>query len=208
MSIVTRWWFIRHAPVINPKGVIYGQLDLEADVTDSSLFTPVARTLPPDAHWLVTPLSRTQATAKAVQVAAAIDRPLEVEPAFIEQSFGAWQGRTHQEVYAGMPARHPFWLAPADTRPPGGESFVEVVRRVGPAIDMLSDAHGAKDIVCVAHGGSIRAAVAHALGLTPEAGLQLVIDTVSLTRIDRIVSGEAAPAYRVGLVNWTALGRV
>lgn len=203
MTDITRWWFIRHAPVINTDGVIYGQLDLAADISDHRLFEPVAARLPAEAHWFATPLQRTQQTAGALQRAAGLDQTVEIEPAFIEQSFGTWQGRPRADVYAELPVRHPFWLTPADSRPPDGESFTEVVQRVGPALDMLSDIHRGRDIVCVAHGGSIRASVARALGLTPEAALQLTVDTVSLTRIDRIIPDHGPPTYRIGPLNWT-----
>jgi broad specificity phosphatase PhoE len=61
--------------------------------------------------------------------------------------------------------------------------------------------------VAVAHGGTIRAALALALGLDAERSLSFVIDNCSLTRIDHIgasASSEdiASPAsWRVVTVN-------
>ena len=41
----TRWWWIRHAPVVNPDGKIYGQLDLDVDLSDQERFAALATRL-------------------------------------------------------------------------------------------------------------------------------------------------------------------
>ena len=48
-TIVTRWWWIRHAPVFNPSNIVYGQMDLDADVSDSKSFKRLAEILPSEA---------------------------------------------------------------------------------------------------------------------------------------------------------------
>jgi alpha-ribazole phosphatase len=53
----------------------------------------------------------------------------------------------------------------------------------------------------VAHGGTIRAALAHALALAPEAALAFTIDTLSLTRIDRIDGPGRGHGWRIGAIN-------
>lgn len=111
MQREVRWWWVRHAPVINPSGNIYGQLDRKADLSNDAAFAALAQRLPRGAAWCVTPLSRTQDTAARL-IAEGTD-PLgdpAVEPAFLEQSFGDWQGRPHAEV---APRGHLAWLAPA-----------------------------------------------------------------------------------------------
>ena len=42
-GLVTRWWWIRHAPVSNPRGRIYGATDVPADTTDEATFADVMR---------------------------------------------------------------------------------------------------------------------------------------------------------------------
>lgn len=206
MTVVTRWWLIRHAPVINPEGCVYGQQDIDCDVTDGPAFGHLARGLPEAAVWLCTPLTRTRKTAEAIRAAApaAAPRPaLEVEPGLLEQHFGAWQGLTHAQIDALPGGRriHPFWRAPAYLRPPGGESFADVVARVGMTLEQRSEAHAGRDVVAVCHGGSIRAALAVALGLDPGRALGFRIDTLSLTRIDHIADGAAPVTWRVSHVN-------
>ena len=198
--VETRWWWIRHSPVVNPGGLIYGQSEVPADLSDRRPVTALARHLPAAAQWIVTPLSRTRLTAAAL-IEAGAPGPADgiagaaVEPAFLEQSFGDWHGRTYDEVApVSAGRRHPFWLAAASYRPPGGESFVEVMDRVGPAMDRWSNRAPAgasgRDIVVVAHGGTIRAAIGKALDLQPEAALRIRVDTLSLTRLDHLADGK------------------
>ena len=176
-----RWWWVRHAPVVNPGNLIYGRSDMPTDLSDLATFDRLAKRLPRQAAWLVTPALRTQQTGSMLIEAGAqpVDDP-RVEPDFLEQDFGDWQGRSYAEV---APVRHPFWLAPADFRPPGGESFHDVCDRVGRRLETLSAERRSDDIVVVGHGGTIRAVLAHCLALDPEMALRFRIDTLSLTRV-------------------------
>lgn len=205
MTAVTRWWLLRHAPVINPERRIYGQGDVEADTSEPEPFRRLAAVLPTGAVWLSTHLRRTQQTAAAIRAAwADAETPPEpaVETALAEQHFGAWQGLTHGELNARKPrAAHRFWLAPAHERPPGGESFEDLSARVAAALVRLTADHAGRDVVAVLHGGSIRAALGLALALDPEAALRFRIDTLSLTRIDAIAEAHGAVAWRVEAVN-------
>ena len=197
---VTRWWLVRHAPVINPEGRIHGQLDVAADCGDVPAFESLARLLPSGAVRMVTTLSRTYRTAEAVWGAGT---ELVVEAGLLEQDFGAWQGFSHDDLAAmddgGRIAR--FWEAPATTRPPGGESFEQVVARVALALERNSESHAGRDIVAVCHAGAIRAALAVALGIPPAAALAFQVDPLSVTRIDHIPLDGAKPAWRIVGVN-------
>lgn len=204
MTKTTRWWWIRHAPVINPSGHIYGQLDVEADISDGRPYAGLGPRLPRDAIWVTTPLQRTRRTAEALMRDGGHDEPPIVEPDLMEQNFGDWQNRPHAEIYQALGARHPFWLSPAETRPPNGESFVDLAERVAAVVERLSRDHAGRDIVAVTHGGTIRAALAQALALEPERALAFVIDHVSLTRLDLIGAEGDSPAWRVGGVNLPA----
>lgn len=206
---VTRWWWLRHAVVPNPDRHIYGQLDWPADTGDADLFAAQAAHLPDPAVWLVTPLQRTGQTAAALHRALGRAQPTLEVPELMEQSFGAWQGRPADEVYGEMTERHPFWLAPAESRPPEGESFAELMARVLPTVDRLTQAHAGRDIVAVAHGGTIRAAIAQALALSPDAALRFTVDNVSLTRLDHLILADGSSAWRVHSINQLpAKGRI
>ena len=204
MSIQTRWWWIRHAPVPD-GGRIYGQKDLDCDCTDAEIFRILAREMPKGAVWLTSNLVRTKQTAAAI-LAADQDRFAGVAPQaiadFAEQHLGDWQGIERKVFYAERRVgTHTLWFGPAEERPPGGESFVELYDRVAPVIQRLTAEHSGRDIVAVTHGGTIRAAVALALGLSPQVALSLAIDNCSITRLDYLSPSDASGLWRVGAIN-------
>lgn len=199
MSTVTRWWWIRHAPVININGRIYGQTDKEADVTDTVAMKALAEALPEGAHWVTSHLSRTIDTAAAV-IAAGLPGPEPVvERELVEQSFGDWHGLAWDELRAAdQQIYKDFWAAPGDTAPPNGESVADLIARCGAAIRRLTEEHAGRDIVAVTHGGTIRAAMSLALGLSAEQVLALRIDNLSLSRLDHIEGGILAHGGKGG----------
>jgi alpha-ribazole phosphatase len=208
MGELTRWWWVRHAPVTVNDGRCYGQTDHPCDCSDAAAFAGLARRLPADAVWITSPLKRTHMTAAGLVRAGApgpdpIPGPgVRVEPELIEQHFGEWQGLTYAELADRNGNLWPrFWLGPAHQAPPGGESFVELLARAQPAIERLSHEHVGRDIVSVGHGGTIRAALALALDLAPEAVLAVAVDNLSLTRIDYFPGTGAAHPWRVAAVN-------
>ncbi|PZW45070.1 broad specificity phosphatase PhoE [Humitalea rosea] len=200
----TRFFLIRHA-LVEPsaRAVLYGDMDVPlcglSLLADAAAYRWLAGRLPAEANWVVTPLSRTHATAAAIFASDAglAPQPLAVEEHLREQTLGEWQGLPHDEAARRMlrPA-HPFWPHGADERPPGGESLADVVLRVGAVMERLAETHAGKDVVIVAHGGSIRGAVAHATGITPHQVLQFSIRNLSLTRLEK-----RGPDWRVWAVN-------
>jgi alpha-ribazole phosphatase len=205
MTIVTSWWWIRHAPVTTDKGRVYGQEDMPADCSDRPTFDGLAQALPKNAVWIASNLKRTHQTAAAIAAAGHPAPALVLEPDLAEQHFGQWQGMPRDEVYARFADWHRFWLAPAYESPPGGESFVQVIGRVAGVVERLLKAHSGRDLVVVAHGGTIRAALAIALRLNPDAALAFSVDNCSLTQIEHVseASGDGfgRGAWRVRAVN-------
>ena len=56
--------------------------------------------------------------------------------------------------------------------------------------------------MATAHGGTIRAALAHAFNLHPEAAVRFEIENVSLTLIEHFEQADPAHAWRVSFVNY------
>jgi alpha-ribazole phosphatase len=186
MSTETNLWLIRHAPVDGPRGVIHGP-DAPADTGDAAAFAALKARLPPNALAVCSPARRTWETAAA----------LGLDPVrrndFREQDFGTWTGRRHDDLVAELGDLYrDFWKSPASNAPPGGESFVSQIGRTVAGLATLP----AGDVVLVVHSGTIRAVLALALDLAPDAALRFVIDPLSLTRIDRLESG-----WRIVAVN-------
>ncbi len=200
-ATVTRWWWIRHAPVTADGGCIYGQTDLAADCSDTAAFAGLARMLPAGAAWITSQLQRTKQTAAAIGAAGVALPAADVEPDFAEQHFGVWQGQKRAEIFARHGADHGLWIAPADFAPPEGESFARLMARTVAGIARWTARHAGRDIVAVAHGGTIRAAIGHALGLPPARALAFEIGNCALTRLDYIEDRGKASAWRVGGIN-------
>jgi len=199
---VTRWWWVRHAPMKEVAGRVTGQLDLDADCSDHEAIARVAVRLPEHPIWMASPLRRARQTLDVLHTALAVTgATVAVERDVAEQDFGEWQGQTYAALEESDADRYKkFWIAPGTTRPPGGESFADVMMRVARAVERRSAEHPNADIVVVGHGGSIRAAVAQALGLGPARALALQIDPLSLTRLDRIADASGV-VWSIGCVN-------
>jgi alpha-ribazole phosphatase len=186
MGIERHLWLIRHAPVAGPRGVIHGP-DAPADISDIKGLAALKARLPVKALTVCSPARRTLETARALEF-----EPIE-EAAFAEQDFGIWTGRRHDDLVLEFgDAYRDFWKSPASNRPHGGESFADQIDRTAAGLASLP----AGDLILVVHSGTIRAALAIALGLAPEGGLRFVIDPLSLTRIDGLADG-----WRVVSVN-------
>jgi broad specificity phosphatase PhoE len=204
---ITRFWLIRHA-LVDPEArkFLYGTEDVGIDedtmLAQAGACAALGRRLPRPAIWLVTPLTRTLRTAQAIFAAGYPEAPLTLEPGLIEQSFGTLQGTPGAQLAEKLrlPA-HEFWPISHAERPEGGESFEDVIQRVGEVIEGLTEAHPGADIVAVCHGGVIRAAMAHVLKLGGEQALRLTVGNISLTRLER-----RGAAWRVVSANETVEG--
>jgi broad specificity phosphatase PhoE len=198
----TRFWLIRHALVEeNARLIVYGTMDVELcphTLADQApMYAALARRLPRPAAWLASPLSRTQRTAAAIFRAGYPAQALTIEKGLIELEFGDWQGQPHADVAARLTLPpHGFWPLAGAERPPGGESMADGIVRLGETMERLAETYPDQDVVAVSHGGAIRAAVAHAVGISADNALHFSIENISLTRLDRTPRG-----WRVACVN-------
>lgn len=110
------------------------------------------------------PLLRASETARAIAEACG-PGPVAV-PELIEADIGRWEGLTWEEARARDPDEYERFHADPGTVPyPDGESFLDVARRVGPAIARLAAAHPEGAIAVVGHNVVNRAYLAEPLGL-------------------------------------------
>jgi alpha-ribazole phosphatase len=195
---ITRWWLVRHAPVNNPDGVIYGRTDLPAIFEDDGLLKRVSAALPDDAIRVASNLARSIDTLKRLSLAQRDQLDIKVTPALAEQDFGVWEGQR----WADIPAEQArmFWDDYASSVPPGGESFNQLAVRVGEAFHALTTEYAGRNIVAVLHGGSIRAILASILGTPPAASLSFDVAPLAITRVDYLDAPDN-PGWRIGSVN-------
>ena len=207
--VATRWWWVRHAPVRSDGGNIYGQKDIACDTSDREVFEAVAKILPRGAVWVASNLMRTHQTAEAIW-ATGFPKPANMtkDAAFAEQHLGEWEGTNRAAFIASRPLGS-HWFADIAEPPPGGESFLDLYRRVVGAIERINAEHAGKDVIGVGHGGTIKAAIGLALDGQPEKGLAFDIDNCSVTPLDHFAS-TGRSVWRLPMVNqqpWIADAR-
>jgi len=121
---------------------------------------------------LRSPALRAAQTAEGLALDARMERLLR------DCDFGRWAGRSLAEVEAQAPEAVADWLQNPHAAPHGGESFADVMTRVGGWMDSLLASNAS--ILAITHPSVIRAAIAHALGAGPETFRH--IDVAPLTR--------------------------
>lgn len=153
-------WLVRHAPVLAPPGICYGQLDLPVGLEATArcaeqLASAVPRALP---RSLVVRHSTLQRCELLAQAAYALrpDFTLKPDARLRELDFGAWEGL----AWEALPrAELDTWAAQLATYAPGGgERLVDMLARVGAALQEDSAVAGEteSDVVWIAHAGVAR----------------------------------------------------
>ena len=77
---------------------------------------------------------------------------------------------------------------------------MDLYNRTAGAIERINAEQSGRDVIVVAHGGTIRAAVGFALGGLPEKGMAFDIDNCSVTRLDHVAS-PGRNIWRLPMVN-------
>jgi 2,3-bisphosphoglycerate-dependent phosphoglycerate mutase len=109
-------------------------------------------------------LARAQQTAALI--GAALELPVQTDPALRERCFGVLEGRPFAELDSLHSGIRDERVIDASARPVGGESLDDLHARVGTFMTWLEDEPlGGGDVVVVTHGGTIRALRAYCAGV-------------------------------------------
>jgi broad specificity phosphatase PhoE len=104
------------------------------------------------------------------------------DAALREFAMGQWDGLTAEEIRALDARAFRTWMGDVGRfQFPGGESLPDLIARAVPAFERLVARHAGGRVAVVAHGGSNRAILCHALGLGPERLLALGQDYAALS---------------------------
>lgn len=199
---VTRFWLVRHALVApHARQVMYGSEEVplccETLRAQEVIYRALSSHLPRPAYWLTSPLKRAVLTAQTLLKSGKLSVTLKEEPRLAEQSLGAWSGLSY-EAFCDRRVQQAsdFWALSPEECPPGGESLEDVRERVGAALEFWAQENRGQETVMVTHGGVIRMALAHALGISAGAALHFTVQNLSVTVIEHI-----ADQWRVVSVN-------
>jgi len=102
-----------------------------------------------------------------------------------EVDVGSWSGLTRDEIELRFPAGYRRWRAREGHGWDDGESYEAMAERVVAALRRIAAEQADADILVVTHGGPIRAAAAHAHGIShaEQRRVLAVVDNCGLLRI-------------------------
>jgi alpha-ribazole phosphatase/probable phosphoglycerate mutase len=145
---------------------------------------------PPWDIIITSPLARCQAFAEELGGRHGI--PVAIDPRLKELGFGAWQGKTHEELATlydpGVMQR--FYRDPMTNRPEDAEGLGDFRERVVAALQETVDRHVGKHVLMVCHAGVIRLVVAHILDVPLRNLFRIKVDNAMITRIECLEQGD------------------
>ncbi|GAU07415.1 histidine phosphatase family protein [Desulfoplanes formicivorans] len=129
-------------------------------------------------------LTRTIQTAE--NAVGSVGVRIEREPGFREISLGAWEGVSRQEVRTRFPGAYAQRGKDlAGFRPPEGESFLDLQKRVVAAFKALcSNLDPDAVVLVVTHAGVIRVLLCHILGIRLGQMFSLGVDYARMTHLE------------------------
>ncbi|AUD15012.1 MULTISPECIES: histidine phosphatase family protein [unclassified Planococcus (in: firmicutes)] len=102
------------------------------------------------------PSGRAQHTAELIRG----NKPTQIvfDPNLKEINMGEWEGHNVSAIKEQDQASfHAFWNEPASYKPSGGESFPELIERVGTALKEIEAKHSSGNVLIVTHSVVIKA---------------------------------------------------
>ena len=129
------------------------------------------------------PLKRCIITATTI--ATATGSPIQLLEKLVDIDYGAWQGRTVEDIKNHAPSLLGIWhFAPQLFRFPEGESLQDLFARAADALRFALDHHHDETIVFVAHDSVNRAMLLQALDQPASAYWKLAQDPCALNELD------------------------
>ncbi|KPK11877.1 MAG: phosphoglycerate kinase [Acidithiobacillales bacterium SG8_45] len=137
------------------------------------------------AQWdLIVTSPMRRCCAFAEEFAQKIRVAVQIEPEFREVGFGAWEGKTPDEIIATDSAGYEaFYRDPEHCRPEGAEPLADFTGRVNLAYEKLVASNGGRHILIVSHAGVMRAILAGVLGAPAVSMYRIKVDNAGISRI-------------------------
>jgi alpha-ribazole phosphatase len=191
-------YLVRHGAVVGAETRRFiGHLDVPLSPHGEAQVAAVSRRLAavPLAAVYSSDLLRTRRSADLVAAPHGL-RPVTLA-GLREFAMGQWEGLTAEEIRALAPDAFAAWMADVGRfQFPGGENLEQVAARSWAAFEDIVAAHEGQRVAIVAHGGSLRAILCRALGMTLDRLLALGQDYAGLSMLER-----PAGAWSLALLN-------
>jgi broad specificity phosphatase PhoE len=165
---------VRHAePHGEVRGRIYGRLDPELSERGGEHAAAIATELAGEPIAAVYTSPRLRARATAAPLAARLGLQARVEDGLREIDFGELEGLTLAEAVERYPDESRWTAAPAGALFPGGESVAALRARAVTAAGSIAARHESETAAVFSHAVVIRAILADALAMSPDAMFRL-----------------------------------
>jgi broad specificity phosphatase PhoE len=182
--VTTTFFLVRHAAHDNVGGFLAGRLPgIRLGPDGRSQAARLGERMRRERFDAIhaSPLERARETAEAIATASGV-APVRSTDALDEVDFGEWSGKDFETL-----DRDPHWrqwnTARSLTRTPGGETMLDVQRRVLALMEELMRTSSEGALVLVSHSEVIKAALSHVLGLPTDAWMRFDIDPASISTI-------------------------
>ena len=202
------WYLIRHGETQwNAERRVQGHTDVPLHDVGREQAALTGRRLADTRFGAVysSDLIRARETAEII-VAASNTGPYEIvfDERLREVSFGTLEGKTWIEMDGIDGVREAVQSERnLDFAPPGGESYRQMLDRLGAFADMLKQCHPSDDVLVVGHGAAFRALAVRMLGLPDETFWSLSgLRSASISRVRRRDDG------RTALFAWSDAGHL
>jgi probable phosphoglycerate mutase len=185
-EIATTIFLIRHGETpLTPQKKFSGDGPLNPELTQeglaqAELVAQAVAVLKPDVI-IASPLNRTRQTAEALS--RITELPVNYDEAWLECSFGIWDGLSIDEVKEKYPADYQAWICSTSFAPPQGESYDSVAVRIDEALEQLVAMYPGQRVAVVSHNGTIKTATKLAIGAPAESIFHIDVAPCSITTI-------------------------
>jgi broad specificity phosphatase PhoE len=193
---VTDLLFIRHGQALhNVEGRWEGwgstPLTKEGQRQAEAVARRLATWTPPATRLYTSPLPRAWQTAQPIAQRLSLEPHAEDD--LREINFGQVSGLTQEEFSSSLPHVYARWQDRGDLtfEFPGGEQRLAFFRRVGRVLDQIISQHPHERVIVVAHGGTLRAGLAHLFPETMGDWWAYALNNASLTHVHASQGGHA-----------------
>lgn len=145
-------FLVRHTETVAPKGICYGQADVDIKEPYLDIFQEIKAQLPSDAIVYSSPLLRCKKMAEFFSDTITFDKRL------MEMNFGNWELIAWNDI--PLEEINPWMDNFVTVRVPNGESFEDLFQRVGEFYSELLQKKEDK-VILFCHDGTIRSVLSY-----------------------------------------------
>jgi broad specificity phosphatase PhoE len=183
---MAKLWLVRHGQTDwNVKGRWQGQANPPLNSTGCEQAQALVNELADVKFEAIYSSDLQRAFETALAVARDKDLPVRVDLRLREINLGKWEGMLGTEIAQKYPI---LWAErennPLDSRPPGGESVLDLVQRIIPAISDISGKHLWGSVLIVSHGLALAVFLCHIRGLPLQQAFGQIPENVRPITVD------------------------